>query len=145
MASVVEQVLSFCEEDEQLSSLATDHPLLLTALESVPSLSVADVLSILAAVENEQFNLVQEVERYSPLTQHTPPHCEHQMYIEDLCAHLVRSEEANFAMQQVKARQRILAFSKSTQELAAVVEDVVSPDYSQVQALRKSNDFLMAE
>lgn len=113
MANVIDQVLAFCDEDEQLSSLAADHPLLLSSLENIPALTVADVLSVLAAVENEQFQLVQEVERRRSFEYNMDSDCQVNdidegfcMYAEDLLGHWSRAHVENLALHKEVASQR---------------------------------------
>ena len=49
----MEQVISLCKEDPELTILLHDHPILLKSLEKIPNLSSEQIFSILTAVENE--------------------------------------------------------------------------------------------
>jgi hypothetical protein len=49
----MEQVVSLCQEDPELTILLQDHPLLIKALENTPNLTSEQIFSILTAVENE--------------------------------------------------------------------------------------------
>ena len=49
----MEQVMTICQEDPELSILLHDHPLLIQALDSIEDLTSEQIFSILTAVENE--------------------------------------------------------------------------------------------
>lgn len=99
----MEQVLSICNDDPELSNLLKDHPLLLKSLESIPSLQPEHIFSILTAVENEvtqtQTYIMTKGFQSSPSERKSI--IDYSLEIEELKLMLVKEQEYNYSLNKV--------------------------------------------
>lgn len=121
----MEQVLSICNEDPELSNLLKDHPILVKSLESIPNLQAEHIFSILTAVENE----VSSIKTYIMSTDMQSGQNDRKslldsaLEVEEFKLMLVKEQEHNKTLHKVIKTQQIIKLSESFNDLSKTLQE----------------------
>ena len=121
----MEQVLSICNEDPELSNLLKDHPILVKSLESIPNLQAEHIFSILTAVENEvRFNKTYIMSTDMQSGQNDRKSLlDSALEVEEFKLMLVKEQEHNKTLHKVRNIQQIIKLSESFNDLSKTLQE----------------------